>query len=63
MQSNVDVNAAWLTNMNKAVDYLSTKCPQSDVLALRQDADDVQSLNADISSRLLRLLAASEVGC
>ena len=57
MPSSLDANADWLENMDKAVDHLSSKCPQSDVLDLRRDAEVVHALRADISSCLQHLVA------
>jgi len=55
----VAANAAWLGNMNRAVDYLSSQCVDSDVLDLRRDADEVHSLSDDILSHL-RLLKSAD---
>ena len=57
IENSLDVNAEWLGNIEKAVDHLSTKCPESDVLDLRRDADAVHVLQADISSCLQQLVA------
>jgi len=56
VESNMLVNAAWLSKMDDAVSYLSSQCPsESDVLNLRRDADTIRSLSADVSAQLQRL--------
>jgi len=71
VQGSLDANADWLENMDKAVEHLSSKCPASDVLDLRRDADAVHVLWVDVLSCLQQLVArttetdaqASEVCC
>jgi len=43
--------------MDKAVDHLSSKCPESDVLDLRRDADGVRAQRADVTASLEQLVA------
>jgi len=55
----MEVNAAWLSNMDEAVDHLSSQCPESDALNLRRDADTIHSLSADISTHLQQLIQST----